>query len=110
MGIDLILISLTGFVKDLRKEDIAFAIKKDVNLKNLILKMQSQSILGSINFIKTTGYFKRDIEKDFGYVTVLDWLKNSRPDLHEEITASKTGTAWFRKNMEDIKKMLLNEE
>ncbi len=98
----------TSFLKGFTRDDLAYAIKRDVSLQVLINQLQPQVILGMIKFVKTTGYFSREIRQDFNYDNIINYLNQTRPDIVDEIKSSKVGIQWFRKNVENIKNMLLN--
>ena len=110
MSLDIVIITLGNFLKDFRKEDMAYAIKRDISLRKLIDQLQPQIIIGMLKFVKITGYFNKEIQEGFNYENVMEWMKDTRPELYDEIKSTKIGIMWFRKNIEDIKKMLLNDD
>ncbi len=108
MNLDIIFRILASFLEGFRREDIVFAIKRDIDLKKIMDKTQPQVIVGLIAFVKATKLFNKIIEDEFTYENVMIWMKDNRQELHDEIRSTKLGVIWFRKNVAAIKDMLLN--
>ena len=108
MELDFIFTIMSSFLDGFRRQDIAFAVKRDIDLKKIMDKTQPQVIMGLISFVKITKVFNKTIEDEFTYENVMIWMKDNRPELYDEIKSTKLGVIWFRKNIGAIKDMLLN--
>ena len=107
-SVDTVLTVMNVFLKDFKPKHFRMAIEDDVSIKKVLEKLQPMAIFGLVAYIRLTGRFKREIETEFNYDNVMVYMKDSRPDLYDEICNTKIGQLWFRKNIEEIKQSLVN--
>jgi len=90
------------FLKNWTADDIRLAIKKNVDLAELMLKHPREA-----------EPLKKIAEKyDSSSVTVGDilyWFSVRRPDLYKAITESERAIRWIQKNFSSLRKVIYGE-
>lgn len=94
---------ILNLIKDFKKVDLEFAIRRSISLADLILKYQPY-LISLAKFIYPM-YSKNG--NLLTYQNVLKWLKKVRPDLYEVIIASEKGKNWLRKQVNEIKRLII---
>ena len=92
-----------GLIKDFKKVDLEFAIERGLSLAKLVVTHEPYLI----TLARLAYPFYRNQAQFINYNTVMSWLRQVRPDLYEVIMASKKGQYWLKKQIKEIKNLIL---